>query len=262
MHHRSRAGRGQSWSRQITSGRGAAAVAAGVLAALLGPAIPSQAASTGTRVEAAVAASSVGDAGRAVGTPSSAGQFIVRARPGRLDDVIAVLRADGYALGRRIKLIDAVVATLPAGAADTLRAAPGVASVTADAAVSLMGATGTTTTSTYDPVADANSLYNSETTTKVRNMWQKGITGKGIDVALIDSGVAPVAGLSEAGKIVNGPDLTPESQNASTRYRDTYGHGTHMAGIIAGHDAGVASPRPRRTPPASWGWRRTPGSYR
>ena len=168
----------------------------------------------------------------AVGPLSAAGSYIVRARPGHLADVVALLRDRHLEMHRRIAIIDAVVATLPSGAAEALRATPEVASVTADAAVSLLA-------STYDPVADANSLYNSETTTKVRNMWQKGITGKGIDVALIDSGVAPVAGLSETGKIVNGPDLTPESQNSSTRYRDTYGHGTHMAGIIAGHDAGA-----------------------
>jgi serine protease AprX len=170
----------------------------------------------------------------AVGPLSAAGSYIVRARPGHLADVVALLQGRQLEVHRRIGIIEAVVATLPFGAAEALRAAPEVASVTADAAVSLLA-------STYDPVADANSLYNSETTTKVRNMWQKGITGKGIDVALIDSGVAPVAGLSDTGKIVNGPDLTPESQNASTRNLDTYGHGTHMAGIIAGHDAGVVT---------------------
>jgi serine protease AprX len=170
----------------------------------------------------------------AVGPLSAAGSYIVRARPGHLADVVALLRDRHLEVHRRIGIIEAVVATLPSGAAEALRAAPEVAAVTADAAVSLLA-------STYDPVADPNSLYNSETTTKVRNMWQKGITGKGIDVALIDSGVAPVAGLSETGKIVNGPDLTPESQKASTRYLDTYGHGTHMAGIIAGHDAGVVT---------------------
>ena len=117
MHHRSRVARGQSWSRQITRGRGAAAVAAGVLAALLGPAIPSQAASDGTGGEAPATTSSAARAGQAVRTPSAAGKYIVRARPGRLDDVTAVLRTDGYAMGRRIGIIDAVVATLPAGAA-------------------------------------------------------------------------------------------------------------------------------------------------
>src|SRR5690242_5744950 len=38
------------------------------------------------------------------------------------------------------------------------------------------------------------------------------LTGAGIGVALIDSGVAPVTGLNQAGKVVNGPDLSFESQ--------------------------------------------------
>ena len=62
------------------------------------------------------------------------------------------------------------------------------------------------------------------------------VTGKGVTVAVIDTGIAPVEGLSTSGKVVNGPDLSFESQTANTRYLDGYGHGTHMAGIIAGRD--------------------------
>src|SRR6202011_4121177 len=55
----------------------------------------------------------------------------------------------------------------------------------------------------------------------------------------IDSGVAPVQGLNNPGQVLNGPDLTAESQHSSTVSLDTFGHGTFMAGLIAGHDAGV-----------------------
>ncbi|RBY94595.1 hypothetical protein DQ244_04700 [Blastococcus sp. TBT05-19] len=66
-------------------------------------------------------------------------------------------------------------------------------------------------------------------------MWQAGYTGEGVDVAVIDSGTVPVDGFTAPGKLVYGPDLSFEV-GTPLENLDTNGHGTHMAGIIAGRD--------------------------
>ena len=90
---------------------------------------------------------------------------------------------------------------------------------------------------------DLGSLYKVTRSAGVQHVWheddpaKRKVTGKGVGVALIDSGVTEVKGLS--GKVTYGPDLSFESQDPATRNIDTFGHGTHMAGVIAGRDPGV-----------------------
>ena len=68
-------------------------------------------------------------------------------------------------------------------------------------------------------------------------LWTRGYTGAGVGVALVDTGVVAVPGLT-SGNVTNGADLSFESQSPALRHLDTFGHGTHMAGIIAGRTPG------------------------
>jgi serine protease AprX len=94
-----------------------------------------------------------------------------------------------------------------------------------------------------DNTGEQNPMTTVTGTTGAQTVWNRTdsagrkITGKGVGVALIDSGIAPVKGLDGAGKVINGPDLSFESQAPNLRHLDTFGHGTHLAGIIAGQDS-------------------------
>ncbi len=89
----------------------------------------------------------------------------------------------------------------------------------------------------WNAALDDGSMFSLTATNGIQRAWAAGVTGKKVTVALVDTGVAPVPGLGEKdSKVIDGPDLSYESQAVGTRYVDGFGHGTHLAGIIAGSD--------------------------
>ena len=139
-----------------------------------------------------------------------------------------------------------ILARATAGLAATTLALPIAGAAQAAAAdttgaVSLSGSGASSVPASYDAASDGYSMYNVTLGTGAQAYWKAGYTGQGVGVALIDTGVTPVEGLN-AGNVVYGPDLSLDSQSPSLTQLDSYGHGTHMAGIIAGRDATAASP--------------------
>ena len=177
----------------------------------------------------------------------------------------------GGEVGQPLAIIGGFAAKVPASALPALERAPGVVSVIPDAPLHMAGDDwhgdgGSTPTGAWQADEDQGSLYRVTRAIGADDAWGKSdsqgrkITGKGVGVALIDTGVVPVEGLTGAGKVVNGPDLSFESSTESLNHLDTFGHGTHMAGIIAGRDSAVKPGKERTPSSSSWAWRPTPRS--
>jgi serine protease AprX len=136
----------------------------------------------------------------------------------------AVRRAEGK-VGRGLSIIGAASASLSGHDILKLANDPDVAYVSLDQVV----------TATFDP-SDAAALASSPGIVEVGapEAWrQLGVTGKGIGVAILDSGIAPHPDL--AGRIVASVDFTSGGTGAAlVPAADPGGHGTHVAGLVAG----------------------------
>mgnify|MGYP000988197910 CR=1 FL=1 len=146
----------------------------------------------------------------------------------------------GGTIGHRLDLISAFTAKLPDSQIGALRASSGVVSVTTDGVLHLRDGSGEgerwATDIDLGPFSTVNAAIGAPDVWRMKDAWGLPVTGRGIGVAVIDTGIAPVEGLTSLGKVIDGPDLSFESQWPALAHQDSFGHGTNMAGIIAGRD--------------------------
>ena len=160
-------------------------------------------------------------------------RVVVLTEPGAASEVKTTLRRLRGEVDHRLPLIAGFSARLPAGSIDALRDAGGVRSVTVDRRFSVRGDS--------EPTAAGTSLAQVRTIIGADRLAPS-TNAERVDVALIDTGITPVAALSDD-SVVNAPDFSADAGRPELRHLDALGHGTHLAGIIAG--AGGVAPTAR-----------------
>src|SRR3954454_4526031 len=119
---------------------------------------------------------------------------------------------------RPLGVIDGFIAAVPQVSIGMLGHAPGVRSATPNRRLSLQAQYG-------QDSGVASAVYTD--VVRASKTWGAGHSGAGVTVAVVDTGVDPTGDL--AGQVVRAVDFTSEGDGA-----DRYGHGTFVAGLIAG----------------------------
>ncbi len=134
----------------------------------------------------------------------------------------------------RLPAINGLAIRLPARQARVLRRSRNVLNVTLNTRVRSTSVDGASLATNYPATVGADRL------------WAAGITGKGVGVAVIDSGIS---GDMPDFKNADGSSRITANVIASsgaTRSGDEVGHGTHVAGIIAGNSLNRSAGDPAR----------------
>jgi serine protease AprX len=167
---------------------------------------------------AAVAGTSIAGAPAASASPA---ETVIVSATGLLSPIAAVLTVGGTIL-TQYHLIDAVDATIPAALEPVLAALPGI-TVTPDVTVSVQS-----TTESTGPHTPSDAFLQQ---TGATQLAASGDTGQGVTVAVLDTGIDNLPDF--AGRLIGGVDLT----GGNNPFQDGYGHGTFVAGLIAGDGA-------------------------
>jgi serine protease AprX len=163
------------------------------------------------------------------GASSARSQVIVQLDAGSSAAAVkAQVREYGGQVTRDLPIINGFAAKLSDGAAASLQRVDGVREVTKNTAIKPQAVN----------VSELQTAYpSSSTPIEAWNKPDANVTGKNVGVAVIDTGIAgqmkdfEEKGPSKASRVVASVVTNPYATSA----KDTYGHGTHVAGIIAGN---------------------------
>ncbi len=148
-------------------------------------------------------------------------ETVIVTATGMLSPASAVLQVGGSIL-TQYHIINGVEASILTAVEPVLEALPGII-VTPDVAVSVQS-----TTESTGPHTPSDAFLQETGATQLATA---GDTGQGVTVAVLDTGIDNLPDF--AGRLVGGVDLT----NANNPFADSYGHGTFVAGLIAGDGA-------------------------
>lgn len=208
------------------------------LAGLTGQGAVSAAPSASAPAQSAPSAPSL--ASLASTDPAKRVEVIVQMRAGTdaAEGRALVRQADGR-ITRDLHVINGFAAELRAGDALELADAPGVHAVSLNAGVE---------PTAVDPAGLATAFNQS---VRADRLWidsKLPSTGKGVGVAVIDTGIAGdlpdfrVSSTDHRSRVVAAVRANPEATSLS----DGYGHGTHVAGLIAGNSGSRSAGDPLR----------------
>ncbi|MDX1410215.1 MAG: S8 family serine peptidase, partial [Saprospiraceae bacterium] len=148
---------------------------------------------------------------------------------GRVEDLVSAL---GGTVEKDLHIINALAAELPASALLELAKSDGVRWVAPDAPL-MTSDSDDDDGQCGDDLEDCPQNYYLDTL-GVRQVWDMGLDGQGIAVAVIDSGIGTDKDFHKW--LVARKNFYSHPRNVN----DTFGHGTHVAGIIGGSGADSA----------------------
>ena len=157
------------------------------------------------------------------------GSFILKGS--NLEEVSHLVRASGGQVTSELELIDSLVASLPEDSVAELQAESAIISIVPNASVRMAG---NGSIDNPAPASDYPDVIGADL------VWEAGVTGEGVTVAVVDTGLSNHPGLLNK---VNGVKLNRiaawvDFVEGSHSPRDPHGHGTHIAGIIANAQQG------------------------